>query len=181
MRSAEHGKLLELLSKYRSEDPQQASTANDFSSFIRMHPDCCERSLAIGHLTGSAWLVSPNQRHVLLMHHRKLLRWLQPGGHADGNPDLAAVALREAGEETGLTGLTVEAGIFDLDRHRIPVHGEEPEHWHYDFRFVLQAEGVEFVGNQESLALAWFDIATLCTDPAMDASIRRMAGKWLRR
>lgn len=175
-----HGKLLDLLSKYRPNDRQQESASAVFSAFIRAHPDCCERSLAIGHLTGSAWLVSADGLRAALMYHRKLARWLQPGGHADGDSDLAAVALREAEEETGLTGLNAEPGIFDLDRHRIPARGPEPAHWHYDMRFVVRAGGGEvLVANEESTGLAWFDIVELNGRADIDPSIRRMAGRWL--
>jgi 8-oxo-dGTP pyrophosphatase MutT (NUDIX family) len=153
-----------------------------FAAFVRENPACCERSLLIGHLTGSAWLVSNDGQRALLMHHRKLNRWLQPGGHADGNADLAQVALREAIEETGLSDLQAEPEIYDLDLHRIPARGEEPEHWHYDVRFVVRACGSElYIQNEESLALAWFDIQKLANDAELDESIRRMANKWLGR
>ena len=149
-------------------------------AFVAEHPDCCERSLAHGHLTGSAWLVSADGRRALLMHHRKLDRWLQPGGHADGDADLAGVAVREAEEETGLSGLVCEGGIFDLDRHEVPARGAEPAHWHYDLRFVVRAAGGEdFSQNAESLALAWLDIAELAERPDFDESLRRMARRWL--
>src|SRR5579859_1374523 len=92
-----------------------------------------------GHFTGSAWLVSADGERVLVTHHRKLGRWLQLGGHADGDSDLARVALREAEEESGLTGLSVEPDVFDLDRHRIPARAQDPEHWHYDVRYVVRA------------------------------------------
>ncbi|GAB3004374.1 NUDIX hydrolase [Arenimonas maotaiensis] len=173
-------KLLESLAQYRPEDPGQNALRADFAAFVIAHPACCERSLAHGHLTGSAWLVSADGRRALLMHHRKLDRWLQPGGHADGDADLAAVALREAGEETGLAGLVCEGGIFDLDRHQIPARGTEPAHWHYDLRFVVRAaDGEDFSQNAESLALAWFDIAELAERPDLDESLRRMARRWL--
>jgi len=134
-----------------------------------------------GHFTASAWLVSADAQRVLLTHHRKLGRWLQLGGHADGERDLVAVALREAGEESGLHGLTIMPAIFDLDRHWIPAYGQTPGHWHHDVRYVVRA-GVDeaFVVSAESLDLAWRDIAALAQDPQADASLRRMAGKFLR-
>lgn len=141
------------------------------------------RAHRIGHFTGSAWVVSRDGARVLLMHHRKLQRWLQPGGHADGDTDLARVALREAVEETGLNGLQLlDGGIFDLDRHEIPARGDEPAHWHYDVRFVVRA-GVDerFVANEESCALAWRDIGAVADDAAVDPSVQRMAQRWLRR
>lgn len=141
-----------------------------------------ERARLAGHFTGSAWLVSADGQCALLMHHRKLDRWLQPGGHADGDPDLAAVALREAEEETGLTGLVVEPAVFDLDRHAIPARGAEPEHWHHDVRFVVRATGNEaFVLNEESHALAWRDVGDIAADSSLDPSLRRMAARWLDR
>lgn len=154
----------------------------DFLAFARAHADCCERTCAPGHFTGSAWVVSADGRRALLLHHAKLDRWLQPGGHADGSGDLAAVALREAEEETGLRGLRVEGRVFDLDRHRIPARGSEPEHWHYDVRFVVRAgEDEAFVVNAESRGMAWRDVSGIAGDPAVDASVRRMAMTWLRR
>ena len=172
--------VLRFLSKYIPDDQAQMEQRALFTAFAGQHADCCERQLALGHLTGSAWLVGKDGQRALLMHHRKLNRWLQPGGHADGSGDLAHVALREAEEETGLSGLSVEAGVFDLDRHRIPARGAEPEHWHYDVRFVVRVNGSEtFIQNGESLALAWFDIKKLADDGELDESIRRMAKKWL--
>jgi 8-oxo-dGTP pyrophosphatase MutT (NUDIX family) len=135
-----------------------------------------------GHFTASSWLVSADGRRALLTHHRKLDRWLQPGGHADGDLDLARVALREASEESGLPGLRVEGGIFDLDRHWIPERKDVPGHWHYDVRFVVRAGGDErFVVGEESHDLAWLDVEAIAADASMDPSLRRMARKWLAR
>lgn len=175
-------KLLDLLVQCRESQVAPADVIACFERFIAENSDCCERSLAIGHLTGSAWLVSQDGQRALLMHHRKLNRWLQPGGHADGSADLANVALREAEEETGLLALRVEPEIFDLDRHSIPARGNEVEHWHYDVRFVVRATGSEtYAQNEESFALAWFDIKKLAEDDELDDSIRRMAKKWISR
>lgn len=141
-----------------------------------------DRQQVTGHFTGSAWLVSADGENVLLTHHRKLNRWLQLGGHADGDSDLAAVALCEAHEESGLTGLRVEPEIFDVDKHWIPERNNEPGHWHYDVRFVVRASTHDaFVVSEESLELAWVPVRQLVEAGDTDESLRRMAGKWLAR
>lgn len=158
------------------------SAPAEFIAFLDSSPDVFYRHHPPGHFTGSAWLVSGDGERVLLTHHRKLERWLQLGGHADGDSDLARVALREAEEESGLVDLQVEREIFDLDRHWIPARGDEPGHWHYDVRYVVHATGSEsFAISEESLALAWKPVRSLIADPATDASLQRMAQRWLSR
>lgn len=174
--------VLYLLNQYDEQEPENGHSKALLISFAERHPDCCERTLAAGHFTGSCWLVSKDGRRVLLTHHKKLGRWLQLGGHADGDSDLARVALREAEEESGLTDLVVEPEIFDLERHVIPARGSDPEHYHHDVRFVVQATGSEeFVVSEESHALAWRVIEELVDDVEAEESIRRMARKWSRR
>jgi len=140
------------------------------------------RERLAGHFTASCWLVDRAGTRVLLTHHRKLDRWLQVGGHADGDRDLPRVALREAEEESGLQELQVEPGIFDLDRHWIPARGDVPGHWHYDVRYVVRAGANEdYVVSDESHDLAWRGIEAVAQDADADESMRRMAGKWLSR
>jgi len=172
------------LAEYGRRWPDEAGTVALFTALAEAHDDAhaYRRERTEGHFTGSAWVVSADGRRTLLLHHRKLDRWLQPGGHADGDADLARVALREAEEETGLRDLVVEGGVFDLDRHAIPARGAEAEHWHYDVRFVVRANGSEdFVLNEEANALAWREVADVALDPHADESVRRMARKWLER
>jgi 8-oxo-dGTP pyrophosphatase MutT (NUDIX family) len=172
--------LFEAFQRYRDQWQGEAAVVTHFENFLHAHANGFERSNLVGHFTGSAWLVSADGTRALLMHHRKLDRWLQPGGHADGDTDLSRVALREAQEETGLSGLRVEGGVFDLDRHRIAARANEPEHWHYDVRYVVRAGADEsFVVNAESHALAWRPAVEVANDETLDASLRRMAGKWL--
>jgi 8-oxo-dGTP pyrophosphatase MutT (NUDIX family) len=148
-------------------------------SFLGEASQPFHREQADGHFTGSAWLVDASGKRVLLTHHRKLNRWLQLGGHADGDSDLASVALREAIEESGLTGLTVEGDIFDVDRHWIPERAHEPGHWHYDVRYVVRTGANEqFAVSDESLDLAWVSIDELVASDDTDESLRRMAKKW---
>lgn len=171
-----------LFRNYAASYPEHAWLAQQFVDFSLGGFETFERTHRAGHFTGSAWLVSADGERVLLTHHRKLGRWLQLGGHADGDVDLANVTLREAEEESGLTDLVVEPDIFDLDRHRIPARGDEPEHWHYDVRYVVRATGSErFAISEESLALAWKSILDIANDASADDSLRRMAGKWLAR
>jgi len=173
---------LTAFARYAVRHPTERAVIDLFTDFAATQVDAAERSLSFGHLTGSAWLVDAAGTRVLLTHHRKLDRWLQLGGHADGDVDLARVALREAEEESGLRDLVVEAEIFDLDRHEIPARGDEPAHWHYDVRHVVRAFGGEdFVVSDESHALGWCDISALAADESADASLRRMARKWLAR
>jgi 8-oxo-dGTP pyrophosphatase MutT (NUDIX family) len=178
----QRSQLLRLFAQHVQSVPGQAAVAAQFSRFVHAHPMCCERELAVGHLTGSAWLVDRHGERVLLTHHRKLDRWLQLGGHADGEADLARVALREAEEESGLAGLQVAEPIFDLDRHWIPARGADAGHWHYDVRFVVRCtETEDYVVSAESHALAWRLIAGVADEPGVDESLRRMAGLWVAR
>ena len=175
--------LQQQLAAYRVRWPDEAELAEQFAQLLDDATDPFVRERVQGHFTGSAWLVSADGTRTLLTHHRKLQRWLQPGGHADGDRDLAQVALREAEEESGLNGLRLlDADIFDLDRHWIPVRGEVAGHWHYDARYVVVASANEaFEVSEESLALAWRPIADLLAEPALDPSMRRMAEKWVGR
>jgi 8-oxo-dGTP pyrophosphatase MutT (NUDIX family) len=169
-----------MLADYARRWPGEVDAVALFGELLADPEDPFRRERLAGHFTASAWLVAGDGRRVLLTHHRKLGRWLQLGGHADGDRDLARAALREAEEESGLPGLRVEPALFDLDRHWIPEHKGVPAHWHYDLRFVVRTSGDEaFVVSDESHDLAWRDIATLAADPEADPSLRRMASKWM--
>ena len=147
-------------------------------AFVAAHPDAFSRSLLVGHVTASAWIVDPGRTRTLLTHHRKLERWLQLGGHVDGDPDLRRGALREATEESGLTSLRFASeAIYDLDIHAIPARGAEPAHEHYDVRFALEADPDEpLVVSAESKELAWVPLEALA-DYGADESVLRLARK----
>ncbi|QMW06313.1 NUDIX hydrolase [Spirosoma foliorum] len=152
--------LLQLLHQHTPADPNEQAMTQATIAFVEQYPDCFERSLLIGHVTGSAWIVSPDRTQTLLIHHRKLDRWLQPGGHADGDPDVAAVALREAQEETGLSSVRLlSPAIFDVDVHQIPARKEVLEHLHYDIRFLLEADPNELFGDSDEINnIRWFSL-----------------------
>lgn len=172
--------LLNLLARYRPRDADDARTLERFTAFVETHADCFERSLEVGHITGAAWLVDASGERVLLTHHRKLGMWLQLGGHADGDPDPLRVAMCEAREESGIHTITpISRGIFDLDIHEIPPHGDVPAHLHYDVRFLLRVEGDDtYRVSDESVDLAWTPIDDV-QGMDVDASILRMREKWL--
>jgi 8-oxo-dGTP pyrophosphatase MutT (NUDIX family) len=155
--------LLELLDRHLAARPGDRAVVQQVSAFVREHEDCFLRTCPEGHITGSAWILSADHRRVLLTHHRKLDRWLQLGGHSDGDGDPRRVALREAQEESGLARFRFLPQLrdplpLDLDVHPIPAHGGEPAHLHLDVRFLLVAEaGQELSVSAESKDLRWFE------------------------
>lgn len=137
----------------------EAAFVSRARAFVELHPECFHRDLWPAHVTGSAWVVSPDRSRILLMHHRKHDQWFQPGGHADGQADITAVALRETSEESGVAPgniRLVDGGIFDLDIHRIPASQLGPAHEHIDVRFLVEIDDrLAVPGNDESHDVRW--------------------------
>lgn len=150
--------------------PSHEAARTQILDFLDAHADALHRSCVSGHLTGSALVVDPKSRKILLLFHTKVQRWLQPGGHADGDANLARVALREATEETGIADLMVVTPAIDLDVHVFrSATGAEPDHLHLDVRhLVLAPAGAVGEINHESEGLAWValgDLPTYDVDP----------------
>jgi len=157
--------LQSLLSRYAPFDETETAMKAQLTRFLeRWSTPAFARDLAgdeteRGHVTGSAWIVNGDGSQVVLLHHAKLGIWVQSGGHCDGETDVANVALREAREETGLEVSLLDAGIFDLDVHRIPEYWNTPEHFHFDVRFLLQADGNRApIVSDESREVRWVSL-----------------------
>jgi 8-oxo-dGTP pyrophosphatase MutT (NUDIX family) len=164
-----------LLSNYTTSFPEDFKILKEFQTFVEGNTLCFERELEIGHITGSSWIVDRERTHVLLTYHAKLDKWLQLGGHADGMTDVSSVALKEAQEESGLKNFhLLKQDIFDIDIHRIP--GKKP-HYHYDVRFLLEADrGEPLIQSSESKDLAWIHIDEI-EKKTQEPSVLRMAQK----
>lgn len=160
--------LLELLDRYKAAFPAEREVAERISKLVESREDCFERNCRPGHITGSAWVVSHDRRRCLLLHHKKLDRWMQPGGHADGDPDAAQVALKEAREESGIADLMLIGEgdpplPLDIDIHIIPARYKadgsliEDAHEHHDIRFLVAATSdAPIVVNHEAHDVRWF-------------------------
>ena len=173
-------KLLEGLRVYLQANPEDLELVDRFESFISDNLDCFDRSNLEGHVTGSAWLVSPDGRQALLTHHKKLGRWLQLGGHSDGEPDTLLVSQREVEEESGLKVQPLDESIFDIDIHEIPARADEPTHLHFDVRFLFRARDLKFVVSSESHDLRWVDLLNI-EQFSNEWSVVRMRDKYLKK
>jgi len=182
--------LIALLVRYSDQHPVERATARRILTLVESEPRCFLRDCFPGHVTASAWIVSRESRAVLLTHHRKLDRWLQLGGHTDGESDVLGSAMREAREESGLIELVSIPGggapqILDVDVHEIPARPDEPAHQHHDIRFLLEASERAPLERQkaESKALRWFPAEGLGASLSEESLVRmaRKATLWLSR
>lgn len=169
--------ILQLLGAFAPYDDTERDYLERTDGFVRENPEFHRRSTLAGHVTASAWIVDAERRHALLLHHGKLQRWLQPGGHIEEDRTLLAAALREALEETGLPCRPVDTGVFDIDIHPIPARAQEPAHLHYDIRFLLETDPrAQPEVSLESNAVRWFEleqITTLNCGPSIDRMVEK--------
>lgn len=166
------------LASYR---PEPGTEADYHAQMLALaeHPACRSRAhFAPGHFTASAFVVSPDDAQVLLIHHSKLKRWLQPGGHVDPtDTDLEQAARRELAEETGLVDVELLASPFDLDVHVIPARKQEPEHRHFDVRFLFRARTLDAVAGSDAEAARWVprgQLDQLKTDDSVRRAMRKL-------
>ena len=170
--------LKQLLKTYIQKYPYEVN-AIKMLNFFDNHDDCFEKDNLPGHFTGSAWVISPDKNKILMTHHKKLNMWLQLGGHADGEKDLKSVAIKEAKEESGFNNFSIlSEEIFDLDIHKIEPMSENPEHLHYDVRFLLEADPKKqnIIISEESHDVKWIHLDDVL-EYNSEASISRMVEK----
>jgi 8-oxo-dGTP pyrophosphatase MutT (NUDIX family) len=166
------------LQNYAAFNSAERSFIDQFLSLLE-HPNAYHRDHLPGHVTGSAWIIDTSRQFVLLTHHAKLNRWLQPGGHADGDEDITAVALREATEETGLPNFRMlSQNLFDIDIHPIPPRNNFPQHLHFDVRILLEADRSHSLAvTSESHDLAWVELDEVSRKSENNESMLRMVNK----
>jgi 8-oxo-dGTP pyrophosphatase MutT (NUDIX family) len=179
-----------MLSRYEARHPEERDVVARIRHLVATHVDCFERTCRPGHVTASAWIMTPSADRFLLVHHRKLDRWLQPGGHIDGDADILVAALREAREETGLDDLRLaeegpHATPLDVDVHNIPARytpaGElvEDAHEHHDIRMLVLAAGESApAASDESHAAAWCtadELLALTTEESVLRMLRKVS------
>ena len=179
-RSGVRNKLIQMLEDYKSDFQEENVFKKQMIVFIKKYDNCFERSLEIGHITASAWILNKDQTKALLMHHAKLDKWFQLGGHCDGNSNVLEVAIKEAQEESGIINIgPVSQDIFDIDIHLIPDNKKEKAHYHYDVRFLLQVASDEKTNqNGESKELKWISQNKVDL-PTDNPSVVRMFNKWI--
>lgn len=166
--------IVALIRRYEERCPERKHIATDVELFVQRDVACADRANEYGHLTGSAWVVNKARTKALLLRHRKHNRWMQLGGHADGELDLCAVAQREAREESGISNIrVVSREILDIDIHEIPAWKETPAHLHFDLRFLLEAEDTEIpTANEESNGVEWVPLSDLRSYTTEDSVLR---------
>lgn len=153
--------LLAELEGHHPVDDVERAHLRAIVALLRSEPACFARTtFSPGHVTGSAFVLDPSGR-LLLHHHRRLDRWLQLGGHDEGEASAARTALREAQEESGLTDLVqLGEGVLDVDVHLIPEGKREPAHLHHDVRyaFLTRTPDAIVIDEAESRSLAFFTL-----------------------
>lgn len=172
--------IKELLENYTSNFIEENLNKNRMLAFLSSCDNAFDRSNINGHFTASAFVLNKDKTKFLLMHHRKLNQWFQPGGHADGNSDLLKVAIKETLEESGISNiLAINEDIYDIDVHLIPANSTQVAHYHYDVRFLLQSNNDTLIKNEESNALAWVPLNSY-EKYSINNSVIRMIKKYTR-
>ena len=170
--------LRKKLEKYDSINSEEIASKKKMLDFLNNNKNCFERSLSIGHFTGSCWIENHDGTKFLLTLHKKIGLWLPLGGHADGDNDITRVALREAYEESGLQHIDLLSDdIFDIGVHLIAPYQDVPAHYHYDVRFLMRSSDDNIKISDESDDLRWFTEPPI-HETNLGGGVIRMFRKW---
>ena len=174
-------RLLADLAAHAPADTREAESLSWLRRFVAAPEDPLARDNPVGHVTASAVVARPAGDSFLLVLHRKLGRWLQPGGHVEyDDPSAFAAALREAREETGIATFQAPLGetILDVDVHGIPARKSEPAHHHFDVRFLLTTESPidRAASDDPTRPIEWRSYEE-AMDSGVDASLARAIEK----
>jgi 8-oxo-dGTP pyrophosphatase MutT (NUDIX family) len=171
-----------LLQAHTPADEREAGFVEVMLALLEVPGDSLSRQLFTpGHFTASAFVTSPDGGSLLLVHHGKLHRWLQPGGHIEPeDADLFAAVLREVREEVGLHDLSLPDGpvLFDVDIHDIPSLKGDPAHRHYDLRVHLRSPTLQFQAGSDARAAKWVALGEVDAEES-DESVMRAVRKLL--
>lgn len=173
--------VLSLLNNYKKNlffFPEEAGNFDLMYNFVCHEPECLDKDHRAGHITTSSFVLTYSLDAVLLMHHKKIDKWLLIGGHTDGEGNLLEAALKQVRIESGISGIMpVRTSIFDIDAHIVPERKNEPEHWHFDIRFLLKApKNARYLGNNEAQVLKWVRLDEI-HKYSDELSVLRMADK----
>jgi len=175
-----------LLTSYNCADEREEAYRLRCLTLLQADAPFARDQFTPGHFTASAFVLSPDQRSVLMIYHSKLKRWLQPGGHIDATDgDVHLAAQRELIEETGLqrgnvTRLT--SGLFDIDIHLIPANSKKMEasHEHFDLRVLFGSDCWELAASSDALDAKWVkleDFEQLDTDHSVRRVVDKIRGR----
>lgn len=167
-----------LLSAYAETDAREASYKARMLELLSVPAPFARSTFVPGHFTASAFVLTPDRDELLLILHKKLGLWLQPGGHIDASDEtIVDSARREVREETGIGELELlDGGVFDLDVHAIPAFASEPAHEHFDVRFAFVAPSRELASGEEIQAARWVPLSEV-EALTSDASVQRAVAK----
>ncbi len=179
--------LLTLLQKHIDKFPNDQQRLQSFAVFLKDHDgfQLIDRKNFTGHITASAFIVDKRGKSLLLLKHKFLERWLQPGGHVDAtDPNLLSAALREAKEETGIDAAQLqlpENNLIDFDSHHIPANPRKNEaaHVHHDVRFLFRYTGDSKINfaEEESTSSKWILLTDLVTDEEFGAVAKKIGAQ----
>ena len=171
-------KIQKEILQYKRKFPDEAEKADKFLRLIAGHEEYWHRKCFPGHVTAGAWVMDPKRERTMLVHHKGMNKWFQPGGHCDEDESAKGTALREVYEETGLRGTILWRFPLDLAIHSIPPLPDEPSHEHYDMNYPMVANGTKYRKSKESHRIAWVHLDDAPSYIRGDEPMQRMLKKW---